>query len=113
MLATDVAFKVRQLIAEHIGIELDEVQPNHVLVVGSPSSKAKIDPANISRRLDLDSLDKVEITMTLEDEFGIEILDSDVEQTQTVQDLIAVVQKGLGIEVQHVPVDDSEGGNTD
>ena len=43
--------------------------------------------ANFYDDLDADSLDHVEMIMAIEDEFGIEIPDSEVEKIKTVQDL--------------------------
>ena len=41
--------------------------------------------------LGADSLDTVELTMSLEDEFGIEIPDEDAEKVKTVKDVIEYV----------------------
>ena len=41
--------------------------------------------------LDLDSLDRVEMCMSLEDEFAIQIPDKEAEETYTVQDVINLV----------------------
>lgn len=41
--------------------------------------------------LALDSLEKVEIVMVIEDEFRIEIADSEAEKVQTVNDLINLI----------------------
>ena len=42
--------------------------------------------------LGLDSLDTVEIVMSLEDEFGIEVPDEDAEKFQTVSDIVSYVE---------------------
>ena len=41
--------------------------------------------------LDLDSLDRVELRMSLEDEFAIQIPDEEAEEASTVQDVINLV----------------------
>lgn len=41
--------------------------------------------------LDLDSLDRVELCMSLEDEFAIQIPDEEAEEASTVQDVINLV----------------------
>lgn len=41
--------------------------------------------------LDLDSLDRVELCMSLEDEFAIQIPDEEAEKASTVQDVINLV----------------------
>ena len=41
--------------------------------------------------LDIDSLDLVELGQVIEDEYGIEIQDKDMDQIQTVQDVVDFV----------------------
>jgi acyl carrier protein len=104
MLAADVAVKVRLLVAEHAGLELEAVQPTHSL---QPVPRHE-------NGLDLDSLDRVEIVMTVEDEFGLEISDEDAEAVTDVASLIALVQQGLGPRVEWpASADDTEGGAPD
>ena len=43
-----------------------------------------------------DSLDVFEFIMAIEEEFGIEVRDEDIQTLQTVQDTIAYIQKELG-----------------
>ena len=103
MLAADVAVKVRLLVAEHAGLELEAVQPAHSL-----------QPVPRPEGLDLDSLDRVEIVMQTEDEFGLEITDEEVEAVTDVASLIKLVQDRLGPKVVWpVSADDTEGGATD
>jgi len=45
--------------------------------------------------LRLDSLDAVEISLTLEDEFGVEITDEELEDWQTVSDIVKSVTKAV------------------
>jgi len=65
------------------------------------SKSLHIEEAGISRSASLatdlhaDSLDAVELIMTLEERFGIEIPDEDAENLQTVQQLIDYVQDAL------------------
>ena len=42
--------------------------------------------------LDADSVDLMEFVLTLEDEFGIEISDEEIDQLQSVGDVVAVVK---------------------
>ena len=42
--------------------------------------------------LGADSLDRVELVMALEDEFEVEILDSDAEKFQKVSDVVAFIE---------------------
>ena len=62
--------KLKELIAEQLGISLDEIVPE----------------ASFIDDLGADSLDLVELIMALEEEFDMEISDEDAEKIQTVQD---------------------------
>ncbi|MCL6641946.1 MAG: acyl carrier protein [Candidatus Bipolaricaulota bacterium] len=73
----DIAEQVRQIIAEQLMVELDEVT----------------DDASFIEDLGADSLDTVEMIMEIEDEFGIEIPDEDAEKIQTVGKAIEYVKK--------------------
>ena len=62
-------------------------------VITIVSEKIKIDKATISQEANLqdlgaDSLDLVEITMKLEEEFGMEISDDDAESLTTVGQIV-------------------------
>ena len=48
---------------------------------------------NLMKDLSADSLDAVEIIMAIEEEYGIEIPDEDVETFQTVGDLVRYVEE--------------------
>ena len=71
--------KLRGLMAEQLGVEPGEIKPD----------------SNILEDLGADSLDVVEMVMTIEDAFDIEIEDSDVEAMRTVADIEAYVAKRL------------------
>jgi acyl carrier protein len=71
--------RTRQVIAEQLGVKLEEVQPE----------------VSLTETLGADSLDRVELVMALEDEFGIEITDEDGEKILTVQNAFDVVAKYL------------------
>lgn len=73
----DIAEQVKQIIAEQLMVELDEVT----------------DEASFIEDLGADSLDTVEMIMEIEDEFGIEIPDEDAETIQTVGKAIEYVKK--------------------
>lgn len=63
-----------------------------------------IDPASVTFQadladdLDLDSLDTVELTLGLEERFGVEIPDSDLEGVRTVSDAVDVIEAKLAVE---------------
>jgi acyl carrier protein len=68
----ELVLKVKDLIAESLGVKKAEVV----------SSASFIDDLNA------DSLDIVELVMTIEKEFDIEIPDDEAEKIRTVQDAI-------------------------
>jgi acyl carrier protein len=71
-------------IREHLsgrGIDADKVVPD----------------AELLRDLDLDSLDTMELTLGLEERFGIEIPDEDLEGLVTVADAVELVKKKLSV----------------
>ena len=71
--------KVRGIVAEQLGVELAEVQP----------------AASILDDLGADSLDVVEMVMTLEESFDIEVPDEDVEGLRTIADLERYVTRAV------------------
>jgi acyl carrier protein len=57
---------------------------------------SKIEPgADLLGDLDLDSLDTVELSLGLEERFGIEIPDEDLEDLVTVQDAVRLIESKL------------------
>jgi acyl carrier protein len=72
--------RVTDLIVEQLGVSRDEV------VVG----------ASFIDDLGADSLDIVELVMSMEEEFDIEIPDEDAEKIQTIGDAIAYLEERLG-----------------
>ncbi len=78
--------RIRGLIVEQLGVEEDQVVPN----------------ASFVDDLNADSLDLVELIMSMEEEFSkdgrtLEISDEDAEKIVTVQDAVDYL-KDLGIE---------------
>lgn len=47
---------------------------------------------NIAKDLGADSLDVVELLMSIDDEFGIEIPDEEIENIKTIGDLVEYIQ---------------------
>lgn len=80
-MAEAVHDRVRAIIAEQLGVKLEEVT----------------DSASFIEDLGADSLDTVELVMALEEEFGVEIPDEDAEKMVTVGDAIKYIeQKAAG-----------------
>ncbi len=50
---------------------------------------------NIAKDLEADSLDVVELLMTIEDEFSIEIPDEEIENIKTIGDLTEYIQNNM------------------
>lgn len=71
--------KVKKIIAEKLSVDLDEVVPE----------------ASFVDDLGADSLDLVELIMSMEEEFDIEISDEDAETLVTFQDVIDYIKKHL------------------
>jgi acyl carrier protein len=67
--------KIKQIIAEKLSVDLSEVVPG----------------ASFVDDLGADSLDLVELVMTMEEEFDVDISDEDAEKLVTVQDAINFV----------------------
>ena len=76
-MAEAVADRVRAIIAEQLGVKIEEVT----------------DAASFIEDLGADSLDTVELVMALEEEFGIEIPDEDAEKMVTVGDAIKYIEQ--------------------
>jgi len=74
---SEVADKVKSLIVEKLSVELSQVTP----------------AASFTNDLGADSLDTVELIMSFEEEFGIEIPDGDAEKIATVNDAIEYIEK--------------------
>ncbi len=69
---SDIANRVKKIVAEHLSIEEDKV----------------VASANFSEDLGADSLDTVELVMAFEEEFGVDIPDDAAEKILTVQDAV-------------------------
>jgi acyl carrier protein len=69
--------RVTQIIVDQLGVEPTEVRPG----------------ASFVDDLGADSLDRVELIMAFEENFDLEIPDSDAEKIVTVQDAVAYIQK--------------------
>lgn len=73
---SEVADKVKSIIAEKLGIEQSQVTPT----------------ASFTNDLGADSLDTVELIMAFEQEFGISIPDEDAEKIATVNDAVSYIE---------------------
>ena len=71
--------KVRQLIAEQLGLEEDEITPE----------------SSFLDDLGADSLDLVELIMAFEEEYELEIPDEDAERITTVADAVEYIRQRI------------------
>ncbi|KAL1521376.1 hypothetical protein AB1Y20_021042 [Prymnesium parvum] len=75
----EVEDKVKSIIAEQLGVELDTVVPD----------------ASFTEDLGADSLDAVELIMAIEEAFDIEIPDEEAETMTTPADCVAAIKAKL------------------
>jgi acyl carrier protein len=78
-MATDVYDRMKKIIVEQLGVDEADVTPQ----------------ASFVEDLNADSLDLVELIMSLEEEFNLEISDEDAEKIHTVGDALEYVQEHL------------------
>ena len=71
--------KVQDIIAEQLGVAIDDITME----------------TNLTKDLEADSLDAVEIIMAIEDEFGVEIPDDQAEQFKLVGNLVKYVEDNM------------------
>lgn len=69
--------KVKELVAEQLGISKDKITEN----------------SNIIEDLGADSLDVIEMLMTLEDEYGITISDDKISQIKTINQIVELIEE--------------------
>lgn len=68
--------KVAKIIAEQLDLDIDSISMDSV----------------ITDELGADSLDVIDIVMSFEDEFGIEIPDDAIENIKTVSDIVKYIE---------------------
>lgn len=73
----EILSKIKDMIASQLGKSAEEITPE----------------ASFIEDLGADSLDLVELIMSMEDEFGLEISDEDAESIITVQDVINFISE--------------------
>jgi acyl carrier protein len=78
-MATDVYDRMKKIIVEQLGVDEGDVTPQ----------------ASFVEDLNADSLDLVELIMSLEEEFNLEISDEDAEKIHTVGDALEYVTEHL------------------
>ena len=76
-MAADTYDRLKKIVVEQLGVDEEQVTPE----------------ASFVDDLNADSLDLVELIMSLEEEFGAEISDEDAEKIRTVQDAVEYVEE--------------------
>ena len=71
--------KIKEILAEQLDADSDEMTMD----------------TNIARDLGADSLDVVELLMSIEDEFEVEIPDEEIENIKTIGDLTEYIQNNM------------------
>ena len=80
----EIRAKIKKIVVENLGVSEDQVT----------------DDAQFSQDLGADSLDQVELVMSLEEEFGAEICDEDADSLNTVGDAINYIEKRIADKAQ-------------
>lgn len=76
MASPEMEERLRKIVAEQLGVDETQIVPS----------------ASFTDDLNADSLDLVELIMSLEEEFGIEISDEDAEKILTVSDALSYLE---------------------
>ncbi len=71
--------KIKTILAEQLDIEEDSISSDSLIV----------------EDLGADSLDAIDIVMSVEDEFGIEVPDEIVEKMESVNDIVTFVENNI------------------
>ncbi len=72
--------RVKEILAEELSLELDEIK----------------DDSDIREDLGADSLDMVQLVMSLEDEFDLEIENDEIQSVTTVEGIVEFIKKKRG-----------------
>ncbi len=80
----EIRAKIKKIVVENLGVSEEQVT----------------DDASFSQDLGADSLDQVELVMSLEEEFGAEIRDEDADSLNTVGDAINYIEKRIADKAQ-------------
>ncbi len=72
--------KIKEILAEELSLDLEEIG----------------DDSDIREDLGADSLDMVQLVMSLEDEFGLEIENEEIQSVTTVRGIVEFIEKKRG-----------------
>lgn len=77
----DTFEKISQMLADQLSIDVDKIDME----------------SDILEDFEADSLDIVDMVMSLEDEFGVEVPDEDVENLRTVGDVVRYIEENANL----------------
>ena len=69
--------KVRAMLAKQLNLSADQIKPE----------------SDVVKDLGADSLDVVELLISLEDDYGVSIPEDDIVNVKTVQDIVDMIEK--------------------
>ena len=78
--------------------DVEKIVKDSIVEVGKINIEQVTDQANIIDDLGFDSLDSVELIMHLEEEFGINIDDSETDNLKTVNQIVKAIASKLKIQ---------------
>ncbi len=68
--------EVREILAEQLDVDKDSIEMN----------------SKLAEDLGADSLDAIDIVMTIEDQYAIEVPDESIENMKTVEDIVSFIE---------------------
>ena len=68
--------EVREILAEQLDVDKDSIEMN----------------SKLAEDLGADSLDAIDIVMTIEDQYAIEVPDDNIENMKTVEDIVSFIE---------------------
>ena len=79
-MSDNIEAQVKEIIVDQLGVDPDKVTPT----------------AKFIEDLGADSLDTVELVMTVEEKFSVEVSDEDAEKLKSVEDVVAYITAHQG-----------------
>lgn len=71
--------KVKEILSEQLGISADKIELS----------------SNLAEDLGADSLDAIDIVMSIEDQYSIEVPDETIENMKTVEDIVNFIENNI------------------
>ena len=68
--------EVREILAEQLDVDKDSIEMN----------------SKLAEDLGADSLDAIDIVMTIEDQYAIEVPDENIENMKTIEDIVSFIE---------------------